>query len=109
MEPIFFPDNHSFWYETLRTFGHISSASYLDYHVREGIAEKIACPTLVCAGADDGFFKGQPERLFAHLTCPKTLLEFTVEQGADAHCQSGAQRFAFARIYDWLDDTFDRA
>ncbi|WP_062982905.1 alpha/beta hydrolase family protein [Nocardia anaemiae] len=85
------------------------AASYLDYHLREGIAEKIACPTLVCAGADDGFFEGQPERLFAHLTCPKTLFEFTVEQGADAHCQSGAQRFAFARIYDWLDDTFDRA
>ncbi|WP_040686768.1 alpha/beta hydrolase family protein [Nocardia vinacea] len=85
------------------------AASYLDYHVRDGIAEKIACPTLVCAGAEDGFFKGQPERLFAHLTCPKTLLEFTVEEGADAHCQSGAQRFAFARIYDWLDDTFDRA
>ncbi|WP_063038942.1 alpha/beta hydrolase family protein [Nocardia pseudovaccinii] len=85
------------------------AASYLDYHLRDGIAEKIACPTLVCAGADDGFFKGQPELLFAHLTCPKTLLQFTEDQGAEAHCQSGAQRFAFARIYDWLDDTFDRA
>ncbi|MEV2224059.1 hypothetical protein AB0E01_29850 [Nocardia vinacea] len=147
MEPIFFPDDPSFWYETLRIFGHIAyggadfgevavtvqrtvpgdydswydewpatadrvaSAARTAHRVsaRDGIAEKIACPTLVCADAEDGFFKGRPERLFAHLTCPKTLLEVTVEKGADAHCQSGAQRFAFARIYDWLDDTFDQA
>lgn len=81
-------------------------AAYLDYHVRDGIAERITCPTLVCEGAEDGFFKGQPELLYAHLTCPKTLLSFTEAEGADAHCQSGAQRLAFARIYDWLDDTF---
>ncbi|MFI9506489.1 alpha/beta hydrolase family protein [Nocardia sp. NPDC052566] len=80
------------------------AASYLDYHVREGIAEKISCPTLVCAGAADGFFAGQPEQLYAHLTCSKTLLEFGPELGGDAHCQSGAARLAFARICDWLDD-----
>ncbi|MCO5968457.1 alpha/beta hydrolase family protein [Actinoallomurus soli] len=88
--------------DTPRAFG----AAYLDHHLREGIAEKITCPTLVCAGADDGFFKGQPELLYEHLTCPKTLLEFGADQGADAHCQSGAQRLAFARVYDWLDDVF---
>jgi pimeloyl-ACP methyl ester carboxylesterase len=88
--------------DTPRAFG----AAYLDYHLRNGIAEQITCPTLVCAGADDGFFKGQPELLYQHLTCPKTLLEFTADEGADAHCQSGAQRLALARIYDWLDDVF---
>ncbi|WP_433246262.1 alpha/beta hydrolase family protein [Streptosporangium sp. CA-135522] len=86
--------------DTPRAFG----AAYLDYHLRDGIAEKITCPTLVCAGADDGFFHGQPELLYEHLTCPKTLLEFTAEQGAEAHCQAGAQRLAYARVYDWLDD-----
>ncbi|MER0483741.1 alpha/beta fold hydrolase [Streptomyces sp. Edi2] len=79
-------------------------ATLLGYHLRDGIAEKITCPTLVCSAADDVFFKGQPELLHEHLTCPKTLLEFTAGQGADAHCQAGAQRLAFARIYDWLDD-----
>ncbi|WP_028926071.1 alpha/beta hydrolase family protein [Pseudonocardia acaciae] len=79
-------------------------ASYLDYHLRDGVAERIACPTLVCSAADDLFFEGQPQRLFEHLTCPKTLLEFTAEEGADAHCHVGAQRLALARIYDWLDD-----
>jgi len=26
-------------------------------------------------------------------------------EGADAHCHIGAQRLAFARVCDWLDDT----
>ncbi|NUR85723.1 MAG: alpha/beta fold hydrolase [Nonomuraea sp.] len=81
------------------------AAAYLDYHLRGGVAERIACPTLVCAGAGDGFFDGQPELLYEHLTCPRTLLTFTEGEGADAHCQSGAQRLAFARVYDWLDET----
>ncbi|MFE6160578.1 hypothetical protein ACFQ7F_16890 [Streptomyces sp. NPDC056486] len=79
-------------------------ATFLDYHLRDGIAQKVTCPTLVCSAADDVFFEGQPELLHEHLTCPKTLLEFTDVLGADAHCQAGAQRLAFARVYDWLDD-----
>jgi len=38
-------------------------------------------------------------------TCSKTLMRFTEEEGAGAHCQAGAGRLAFARIYDWLDET----
>ncbi|MFD0578687.1 alpha/beta hydrolase family protein [Dactylosporangium darangshiense] len=83
-------------------------AAFLAYHLRNGIAEQIACPTLVCAAEQDLFFSGQPERLFEHLTCKKTLLSFTSAEGAGAHCQSGGQRLAFARIYDWLDEVFGR-
>lgn len=83
-------------------------ATYLDYHLREGIAERISCPVLVCSGEDDGFFKGQPEKLYSHLTCEKTFMAFTEEEGAEAHCQSGAQRLAFARVYDWLDAVMTR-
>jgi len=78
------------------------AAAYLDYNLRDGVAEQITCPTLVCAGQEDGFFAGQPEKLYAALTCPKELLAFTAEDGGEAHCQSGAQRYAFGRIYDWL-------
>jgi hypothetical protein len=81
------------------------AASYLDYHLRDGVAERISCPTLVCSGEQDGFFEGQPEKLYAHLTCEKTFMAFTGSEGGAAHCQSGAQRLAFARIYDWLDET----
>ncbi|HTJ37815.1 MAG TPA: dipeptidyl aminopeptidase [Dactylosporangium sp.] len=83
-------------------------AAFLEYHLRDGIAEQISCPTLVCAAEEDLFFSGQPERLFEHLTCKKTLIEFTTAEGAGAHCQSGGQRLAFARIYDWLDEVFGR-
>lgn len=83
------------------------AASYLDYHLRDGVAEQITCPTLVCAGDADEFFDGQPELLYEHLTCPKTLLRFTADEGADAHCQTGAQRLAHARVFDWLDDVLD--
>jgi pimeloyl-ACP methyl ester carboxylesterase len=78
-------------------------ASYLDYTLADGIAEQISCPTLICE--DDGFFAGQAAEVYDHLTCPKQLLRFTDEEGAGAHCQSGAQRLAFARIFDWLDET----
>jgi hypothetical protein len=43
--------------------------------------------------------------LYDHLTCPRTILQLTAEEGADAHCQAGAQRLALARIYNWLYDT----
>ena len=79
-------------------------ASYLDYTLADGIAEQITCPTLVCDAREDIFFDGQPNLLFEHLTCEKRLLDFATAEGAGAHCQAGAQRLAFGRIYDWLDD-----
>jgi alpha-beta hydrolase superfamily lysophospholipase len=80
-------------------------AAFLDYTLADGIAEQITCPTLVCEAASDIFFEGQPQLLFDHLTCEKALLDFTEAEGAGAHCQAGAGRLAFARIYDWLDET----
>jgi pimeloyl-ACP methyl ester carboxylesterase len=81
-------------------------AGFLEYHLRDGVAEAIACPTLVLDAESDMFAKGQAEELYNHLTCPKTLIRFTDAEGAGAHCQVGAHRLAFARIYDWLDETF---
>jgi hypothetical protein len=75
------------------------------YHLRDGIAEKIKCPTLVCDAEKDLFFKGQAQQLYDHLTCPKTMLKFNDVEGAGAHCEVGASRLAYARIYDWLDET----
>jgi len=31
-------------------------------------------------------------------------MRFSIAEGAGAHCHTGAQRLAFARIHDWLDD-----
>jgi hypothetical protein len=62
-------------------------------------------PTLVGDAEGGLFFKGQAHELFNHLTCNKTLLRFTEAEGAGAHCQMGAGRLAFARMFDWLDGT----
>ncbi|MFG2226296.1 alpha/beta hydrolase family protein [Streptomyces sp. NPDC048644] len=81
------------------------AARMLDYHLRDGIAERVTCAVLVCEAADDLFFDGQPEQVHNALTTSdKTLLRFTEEEGADAHCHFGAQRYAFGKMLDWLDD-----
>lgn len=77
----------------------------LGYTLAGGIAEQITCPTLVCESEDDATFKGQPKMLFDHLTCPKEFLWFARATGAGQHCSQGAGRYAYARIFDWLDDT----
>ncbi|MGA6159730.1 hypothetical protein ACPEIC_41095 [Stenotrophomonas sp. NPDC087984] len=58
----------------------------------------------MCEAADDLFFRVQPEQVYdASTTSDKTLLRFTEKEGADAHCHLGAQRYAFGKVFDWLD------
>jgi hypothetical protein len=38
------------------------------------------------------------------LQCPKTLLDFTDEQGAGLHCEVSAPGYCDFRIYNWLND-----
>jgi len=71
----------------------------------EGVAHEIACPTLVCEAEGDHFFAGQPKRLYEALSCPKTLLSFTAEDGAEEHCQVGALLLSNHRVFEWLDTT----
>ena len=91
----------SFGVSTPRAF----LAASLAYNLRDGIAEKIACPVFVGRAQSDEFFRGQPEELMAHLTAPATLARFADAEGAGAHCQAGAQRLLSARMLDWLDET----
>ena len=79
-----------------------------NWNLGGGIAEQITCPTLVCEAEHDMFFKGQPEELFAHLSCPKTLMRFTNDEGGGEHCHPAALRMAYGRIYDWLDERLGR-
>jgi hypothetical protein len=95
---------HGMW-----AFGGSSLSDFLgkalDYTLADGIAEQIQCPTLVCDAEGDLFFQGQAQQLYDHLTCQKTLMKFTNEQGAGAHCEVGAARFSSASMFDWLDET----
>ena len=74
-----------------------------EYHLR-GIAERFACPTLVCAADADPFWQGQPQQLYEALTCPKTFLCFTTEEGAGENCHVGAYTLFHQRAFDWLGD-----
>jgi dienelactone hydrolase len=75
----------------------------------EGVASKITCPTLVCEAEGDHFFAGQPQMLYDALTCPKTLMRFTAEDGAEEHCQYGALLLFNHRVFEWLDTTLQGA
>lgn len=90
------------------SIGATSPADYIHrrepYTLKE-VAAKISCPTLVLKGADDHLLgKGQPDEIFNALQCPKTLVEFTAEEGAEEHCQVGANLLCHQRIFDWLDE-----
>ncbi|MFI2352784.1 alpha/beta hydrolase family protein [Streptomyces sp. NPDC019443] len=84
-------------------------AEYARYSFKDGSAEKITCPVLVCEATADLFYsvteESDPRKLYRYVTAPKKLLSFTEEEGGDAHCHPGALRLAVARIFDWLDDT----
>jgi pimeloyl-ACP methyl ester carboxylesterase len=91
------------------TFRASSPADYylkaLDYTLA-GIAEKITCPTLVIDSEGDLWYRGQARQLFDALTCDKTFLNFTAEEGAEDHCQVGSPLLSAQRMFDWLQETF---
>jgi pimeloyl-ACP methyl ester carboxylesterase len=90
----------------MRAFGAKTLKEFLlmqrDYTLK-GLAEKIECPTLVCDNVADTIAGGQAKRLYDALKCPKDYVVFTAEEGADGHCEGGAQVFFHRVAYDWLD------
>ena len=76
----------------------------LDYTL-EGVADKVECPTLVIDTESEQFFPGAAKQLFDALTCPKTFMLFTAEEGAEDHCQVGTPMLAGQKIFDWLEET----
>jgi hypothetical protein len=64
----------------------------------------IRCPVLVTDPEHEQFWPGQSAQLATKLTCPVTLLRFTAEEGADAHCEPTAVALRGERVFDWLDE-----
>jgi hypothetical protein len=71
----------------------------------EAVANTITCPTLVCDAEGDHFFARQPTMLYEAPSCPKTLLRFTAEDGAEEHCQVGALLLSNHQVLSSLDTT----
>lgn len=70
-------------------------------------ADQIRCKTLVVDSEQEGFFVGQPKKLFDKLTCEKTLMHFATAEALGAHCQAGAEAAGSQKIYDWLDEALN--
>jgi hypothetical protein len=54
------------------------------------------------------FWPEQSRELYELLSCPKTLVPFTAEEGANWHCEPLATGLRDVRIFDWLDEQFGR-
>ena len=92
----------------MRAFGAKTLREFLlmqHKYTLKGLVEKIECPTLVCDNVADTIAGGQAKELYDALECPKDYVLFTAEEGADGHCEGGAQVLFHRVAYDWLDKT----
>jgi alpha-beta hydrolase superfamily lysophospholipase len=70
-----------------------------------GLADRIACPTLVLDAEDDFASDGQADQLAADLTCPVTRHRLTRADGTAGHSGGLGQQCLAQIIFDWLDTT----
>jgi Alpha/beta hydrolase family len=66
-------------------------------------AQQITAPTAVCSPELEQFFPGQAETLHKWLSSPKKLLEFTIAEGAEWHCEPMAPQLRNERVFDWFE------
>lgn len=71
------------------------------YNVRE-VIKQIRCPIFIADPDDEQFWPGQPREVYEALVCPKTLVRFTADEGANWHCQPKARGLYDQRMFDWL-------
>lgn len=77
-------------FQTLQTYDNTS------------IIDQITCETLVMDGTEE-IAKGQAQKLFDALKCPKHYLLFDETTTAQSHCQIGGYSTATEYLFDWLD------
>ena len=87
-------------------FGATTSSGWLKElrkYNNEPTTPQIKCTTLIMDGDGEVYMKGQSQKLYDALTCPKDLMRFTAEDTGLEHCQNGATLLAQQRFFDWLD------
>lgn len=67
------------------------------------IVDKIECETLVMDGTEE-IAKGQAQKFFEALKCPKHYMLFDETTTAQLHCQMGSYATATEYLFDWLDE-----
>lgn len=71
------------------------------YHVRD-VINRIQCPLFIADPEDEQFWPGQSKEVYEALVCPKTIVLFTAEEGANWHCEPKARGLYDQRMFDWL-------
>jgi pimeloyl-ACP methyl ester carboxylesterase len=97
-------------------FGTADFKSAFEGAIREAVAvdlRRITCPSLFLVSEGEGIeLKRQATAArdtLARKGVDARLVDFTVAEGADAHCEINNLRLAHARIFDWLDSVFSVA
>jgi pimeloyl-ACP methyl ester carboxylesterase len=67
------------------------------------LARRIDAPVAVISPELEQFFPGQAETLDHWLDGRKTLLRFTIAEGAQYHCEPMAPQLRNERVFDWLE------
>lgn len=73
------------------------------YNLR-GVVRQIRTPLLITDPADEQFWPGQSRQLADALTGEKRLVDFTVDQGANWHCEPLGRQLANKVMLDWLEE-----
>ena len=76
----------------------------LDYQITPELAAEITTPMLIANPDNEGYFAGQPQRLYEMLPGEKEIVHFTEAEGAAGHCEPMARGLAAQRFFDFLDD-----
>ena len=71
------------------------------YNVRD-VIRQIQCPLFIADPDDEQFWPGQSQEVYDALVCPKILVRFTAEEGANWHCEPKARALYDQRLFDWL-------
>jgi hypothetical protein len=66
------------------------------------LIDEIRCPTLVCDAAEDDVSAFAKE-FYERLTCEKSYVRFTQEEGAADHCIMGNRPLFHERVFGWID------
>jgi hypothetical protein len=63
---------------------------------------------LITSPVNEAYWPGQSKQLYDLLTCPKKLVEFSLADGADLHCEPKSTGIRDLRVFNWLDETLKR-
>jgi BAAT / Acyl-CoA thioester hydrolase C terminal len=66
-------------------------------------ARQITTPTAILSPALEQFFPGQPQTMHKWLRAPNKLVEFTVAEGGEFHCEPMAPQLRNERAFDFLE------